>query len=77
MMVGVLFGEKIGDKFGKFFPDPGGDALIAAFNPTSQKSLGGSLRALTAFPKTDKPDAVGLLGGLLPPGSTSRRQLLR
>ena len=75
-MVGVLFGEKIGAKFGRFAPEPAGDALIAIFNPNAKKSLGKVLKSQSPLNK-GKGGIKGFLGRFEPAGSPLRRQLLR
>ena len=76
VMVGVLFGEKIGDKFGRFVPEPAGDALIAIFNPNSKKSLGKVLKSQSVLNKR-KGGIKGFFGRVEPAGSPLRRRLLR
>lgn len=75
MMVGVLLGEKIGDKFGKFFPEPAGDLAISIFNPNSKKSPGKVLKSQSPL-NQGKGGIQGFLGSGLPPTSPLRRKLL-
>ena len=75
-MVGVLFGEKIGDKVGRFVPEPAGDFLIAVFNPNSKKSPGKVLKSQSPLNK-GKGGVKGFFGRIQPAGSPLRRALLR